>query len=103
MNSLYSLYKLFVFKGEIYMRNSYIYLIVFLVVLMFILRFLIPIFIWLIPILIVIYILRSLKKTRHQEKSTTKNTYYHTESTYNDHDENDIIDVDYKVVDEKEQ
>ncbi len=83
------------------MHNGYIYLFIVLILLMFILRFLIPILIWLIPIFIVVYIIRSLKNTKTKESSTTYSN--DTYESYNQNKENDsVIDVEYKVVDEED-
>ena len=49
----------------------------------------------------VVYIIRSLKKTKTKE--TKQETYYDTYTNYQDESNQDIIDVDYKVVDDDTQ
>lgn len=87
------------------MRYGFIYLLCVLVLLMLALRFFLPFFIYLFPIFAVLWIIKILFRSRRQKNQTSneERTYY--ESTYqnNQTSDPDIIDVDYKVVDEQEQ
>lgn len=88
------------------MGYGFIYLFCVLILLILALRFFLPFLIYLIPVLVIVWILRILFGRRHrrQTTSTDDRTYY--ESMYQQPEEPtnpDIIDVDYKVVDEEEQ
>ncbi|WP_050637423.1 hypothetical protein [Candidatus Stoquefichus sp. SB1] len=87
------------------MGYSFIYLFCILILLMLALRFFLPFFIYLFPVLIIIWILKILfgRKRRHQSTSSSDREYY--ESIYKDDQPTDpnVIDVDYKVVDEEEE
>lgn len=87
------------------MGYSFIYLFCILILFMLLLRFFLPIFIYLIPIFIIAWILKILfgRKRRRQSTSSSDREYY--ESMYQEDQPTDpnVIDVDYKVVDEEEQ
>lgn len=87
------------------MGYSFIYLFCVLIILMLLLRFFLPFFIYLFPILIIIWVLRILfGRRRHKQTTSTQDREYY-ESMYQDNQTSDpnVIDVDYKVVDEEEQ
>ena len=79
------------------MGYSYLYIFCVLILLMFLIRIFLPFIVYLIPILFIVFVLKSIfsKKEKH--------TYeYKEEYSENMNSSPDIIDVDYKVVDEKE-
>lgn len=87
------------------MGYSFIYLFCVLVLLMLALRFFLPFFIYLFPILIIFWIIKAIFRSRkrtHQSKEDQ--AYYEQHSSYQNHQSSDpdIIDVDYKVVDEED-
>lgn len=89
------------------MGYSYLYIVVFLVLLMFLARIFLPIIIYLLPIFLVIYIVRLLFFRASTKKHEDFNEYTQKtdDSAYDDYTYSsnpDIIDVDYKIVDEKE-
>jgi purine-cytosine permease-like protein len=63
-------------------------------------RFFIPFIIYLLPILLIVYVIKALFSKKHTHNENTQD-YHEQETTYHQtHD--DIIDVDYKVVDEED-
>lgn len=80
---------------------QYIVLFILLILLMGIIRFFVPLLIYCIPVIFIIYVLRLLFGRRKQRK-----TYQQEYTQYDDGNEqtmgSDVIDVDYKVVDEEE-
>ncbi len=83
------------------MGYGFIYLFCFLILVMLALKFFLPFLIYLIPVIVIVSIIKIIfKKRDHNE--TQEQTYY--ESTYQNqqNDNPDIIDVDYKVVDEED-
>ena len=82
------------------MGYNFIYLLCVLVLIMLALRLFLPILIVLIGVILVIWIIRKLFFSRRQSHEDQE--YY--ESLYQDYQnqDSDVIDVDYKVVDEHE-
>lgn len=97
-------------KRRMKMGYSFIYLFCVLVLIMLALRIFLPIVIYLFPVLVIIAIVRILFNRRKTKQTTYEQTYYNQDSTYHQdtnyqnqyHGDPDIIDVDYKVVDEDE-
>ncbi len=85
------------------MGNSYIYLILVLVLFMFLIRFLFPILVFLIPVFLVMYVVKSIMRSRKQTKTTYQQTHYDQPNNTNQTSDPNVFDVDYKVVDEEEQ
>lgn len=92
------------------MGYSYLYLFCLLILIMVVMRFFLPFLIYLIPIFLIVYVVKAIF-TRSKTKSTYDETYYdqqkaydqtrQSQQTYQSSDPN-VIDVDYKVVDEEE-
>lgn len=85
------------------MGYNFIYLLCVLVLIMLALRLFLPILIVLIGVILVIWIIRKLFFSRRQSYEDKENQEYY-ESLYQDYQnqDSDVIDVDYKVVDEHE-
>lgn len=85
------------------MGYSYIYLFCLLILFMFIMRFFLPLIIYLIPVFFIVFILKTIFGSK--KKTQTHESYDHNQDTYyqqNQQSSNpDVIDVDYKVVDEE--
>lgn len=86
------------------MGYSSIYLFIILVLFMFVLRFFLPFIIYLIPVFFIVYIVKQIfgnKKKTHtrQTYETHQDTYYQQKQSHSSNP--DVIDVDYKVVDEE--
>jgi Ca2+/Na+ antiporter len=88
------------------MDYNYLYLVLLLVLFMFLARIFLPIVIYLLPVFLIIYIVKSIIKYRKIKKEMNNNEYTQTtHSTNQNHtysSDSDIIDVDYKIVEEKE-
>lgn len=88
------------------MGYGWIYLVFVFLIIMFLMRFLMPVFIFLLPILFVFYIVKALfgsKKKTYTHTTSYDETYHNQDSTsQNQSRDPNVIDVDYKVVDEKE-
>ena len=84
------------------MGYSYLYLFCFLILIMVVMRFFLPFLIYLIPILFTVYIVKAI----FARKSTTyEQTYQEQKTTYhqtNQSSDPNVIDVDYKVVNEED-
>ena len=88
------------------MGYSFIYLFIVLILFMFVLRFFMPILIYLLPVFFIIWIIKAIFGGRHKTKTSTYDqTYYDQQTQQQNHQSSDpnVIDVDYKVVDEQEQ
>lgn len=85
------------------MGYNFIYLLCVLVLIMLALRLFLPILIVLIGVILVIWIIRKLFFSRRQSHEDKEDQEYY-ESLYRDYQnqDSDVIDVDYKVVDEHE-
>lgn len=85
------------------MGYNFIYLLCVLVLIMLALRLFLPILIVLIGVILVIWIIRKLFFSRCQSHEDKEDQEYY-ESLYQDYQnqDSDVIDVDYKVVDEHE-
>lgn len=86
------------------MGYNFLYSLCFLILMMFLLRIFLPFLIYLIPVFLVVYIIKALSRKKKTNNSTYEETYYH-QDTYNQPNQSsnpDIIDVDYKVVDEED-
>lgn len=85
------------------MGYNFIYLLCVLVLIMLALRLFLPILIVLIGVILVIWIIRKLFFSRGQSHEDKEDQEYY-ESLYQDYQnqDSDVIDVDYKVVDEHE-
>ncbi len=84
-----------------YRSGGFLYFLIVMFVILMLFRFLMPIFIWLLPIFLVYWLIRKLF-FKPKQKTTYDYTYYEQrqdDETIN----NDIIDVDYRVVDEEEE
>ncbi len=87
------------------MGYSFLYLLIFMMIIMFVLRIFLPIVIWLLPVFIVLWLITTIFRSRPKRKdqTTTYDQTYYQQDTYQQQSSNpDIIDVDYKVVDEKQ-
>ncbi|MEG0275921.1 MAG: DUF4834 domain-containing protein [Coprobacillus sp.] len=88
------------------MGYGWIYLVFILLIVMFLMRFLMPLLVLIFPILMVLYILKILfgsKRKTYTHTTTYDETYYNQQSTnQNQSRDPNVIDVDYTVVDEKE-
>lgn len=85
------------------MGYSFLYLLIFLIIIMFVLRIFLPMIIYLIPVFVILWILGIIFRPKHKKEktSTYEQTYY--EDTYQQQSSDpNIIDVDYKVVDEEQ-
>lgn len=86
-------------------NNIYIYLFLVVLGIILVLRIFIPILIYLLPILCIAYLIKIFFGTRSQkQKTTTQRQQSYQQSTYQQtrSSQQDIIDVDYKVVDEED-
>lgn len=88
------------------MGYGWIYFVLIFLVIMFLMRFLMPVLIFLLPILFVYYIVKAIfgpKKKTYTHTTSYDETYQNQQSTSQSQSRDpNVIDVDYKVVDEKE-
>lgn len=88
------------------MGYNFIYLLCVLVLLMLALRLFLPILMVLIGVGIVIWLIRRLWTSHHKRQYEDEDDRSYYESIYQEHQNQnqneDVIDVDYKVVDEQE-
>lgn len=87
------------------MGYSYLYLFCLLILVMFLLRFFVPFLVYLIPIFLIVYLVKAIFKKGKTNTSTYEKTYYDEQKIYNQTKQSsnpDVIDVDYKVVDEED-
>lgn len=87
------------------MGYSYIYLFCLLILFMFIIRYFLPFLTWLLPVFLVVFIINLIFGQR-KKTTTHEETSYNNQDTYYQQNQRpsnpDIIDVDYKVVDEED-
>lgn len=91
------------------MGYSYLYLFCILILMMVVMRFFLPFLIYLIPIFLIVYVVKAIF-ARPKKTSTHENTYYDQHTTQNQSNQYqssqssdpNVIDVDYKVVDEED-
>lgn len=86
------------------MGYGFIYLLCVLILLMLALRFFLPIVIYLLPVFIIIWIIKRIFSSKRHQTHTNQEEKTYYESTYQNQQPSDpdIIDVDYKVVDEED-
>ncbi|MCI9049080.1 MAG: DUF4834 domain-containing protein [Coprobacillus sp.] len=85
------------------MGYSYLYLFCLLILIMVVMRFFLPFFIYLFPILLIVYVVKAI--FARPKRSTYEQTYQNQQTTYNQTNQSsdpNVIDVDYKVVDEED-